>query len=137
MRGTVKKNTLYIIWMKYDSTHTKASSSFPFLHPDGRAAIIKISEYWNIFDCSAKIKHVTWVHRICHRQSITFPWNISDIYQTEHTTTIVIGTVCSSLVGNTWIMYWRAVLLSLNCFSPVGLGSYSEPGSNIYKQFIF
>ena len=57
-------------------------------------------------------------------------------YLSNWTTTILTGTVCSSMVGNTWIMYWRAALLSVNCFSPVGLGNYSEPGSNTYKQFI-
>ena len=113
--------------MKYDSTHTKASSSFPFLHLDGRAANIKISEYWNV-----KIfKHVAWEQRVCCRQSMKYIR-----YLSNWTTTIVIGTVCSSLVGTTWIMYWRAVLLSVNCFSPVGLGNYSEPGSNTFKQFI-
>ena len=57
-------------------------------------------------------------------------------YLSNWTTSILTGSVCSSLVGNTWIMYWRAVLLSVNCFSPVGLGNYSEPGSNTFKQFI-
>ena len=57
-------------------------------------------------------------------------------YLSNWTTTILTGTVCSSMVGNTWIMYWRAALLSVNCFSPVGLGNYKKPGGNTYKQFI-
>ena len=117
---------------------TRLTQKHPHLFPFCvRMVVLQISKYQNI----EILRSLSWLYckdKTCDLGTKNLPptiYNFSMKY-IWYLTTILTGTVCSSLVGTTWIMYWRAVLLSVNCFSPVGLGNYSAPGSNTYKQSI-